>query len=147
MSLEQLEFDLGELPPSKPTLPHFEKPKNDNERLLNYQYEYKTNNDQRAINEMYKLGYKIALKYIHAKAEKNKHIAQLPQDDKEEKAHNAITYIISRYLCRDDFVIQKSFTAYLYLRVQHELFYHRKVDKIVDFVDLETFYKENQNGI
>lgn len=58
---------------------------------------------------------------------------------KEEKAHNAITYIIARYLRVKDFAITESFTGYLFLRIKHELFYQRKVDKIVDFVDWESY--------
>lgn len=144
----QQEFDFGELrkESKKSALPHFDKPKNDNERLLNYQWSYKENGDQSALNSMYTLGYKIALKYISTKAQKNRHIAELCKSDKEEKAHNAITYIIARYLKVSDFAIKESFTAYLYLRIQHELFYTRKVDKIVQFVDMETF-KEEKNGI
>lgn len=138
----QLEFDFDELPnkeaQKKRKLPYFENPKDDNERLLNYQYAYMTQNDKNALNAMYKKGKKIALKYIAAKAKKNKHIAALCMGDREEKAHNAITYIIARYLRVKDFAIHESFTAYLYLRIQHELFYRRKVDKIVDFVDWET---------
>jgi len=140
----QLEFDFGELPKEeaqKPAPPCFENPKCDNERLLNFQYAYKENGDRNALNSMYELGYKIALKYISAKAKKNKHIAALCIDDREEKAHNAITYIIEQYIKRADFAITDSFTAYLYLRIQHELFYQRKVDKIVSFVDIETLYK------
>ena len=139
----QLEFDFGELPKeaekTKPALPHYDQPQNDNERLLNYQWAYKENGDNSALNAMYALGYTIAMKYISAKAKKNRHIAELCRSSKEEKAHNAITYIIARYLRDKDFVIIRSFTGYLYLRIQHELYYYRKVDKIVDFVDIETF--------
>ena len=145
----QLEFDFVELPKEaekpKPALPHYDQPQNDNERLLNYQWAYKENGDQNALNSMYTLGYKIALKYISTKAQKNRHIAELCRSEKEEKAHNAITYIIARYLRVQDFVIMESFTSYLYLRVQHELFYRRKVDEIVSFVDMETFYKGAKN--
>lgn len=140
----QLEFDFGELPKTeapKPALPHFDTPKSDNEKLLNYQYAYREQDDARALNQMYKLGYRIALKFINAKAKKNKHIAALCMDDREEKAHNAITYIIEQYIKRADFAITDSFTAYLYLRIQHELFYQRKVEKIVSFVDIETLYR------
>ena len=137
----QLEFDFGELPSTerKRELPHFDTQKNDNERLLNYQWAYKVNGDQNAINSMYTLGYKIALKYINAKARKNRHIEELSYSVKEEKAHNAITYIIARYLRVQDFVIMESFTSYLYLRIQHELYYQRTVDKIVDFVDWDAY--------
>ena len=134
----QLEFDFGELPKAekqKPALPHFDAPNCDNERLLNLQYDYKENGNAQALNAMYALGYKIALKYINAKADKNPHIAHMSDDEKEEKAHNAITYIIARYLRVKDFTMRESFTSYLYLRVQHELFYTRKVDKIVSFVE------------
>ncbi|MBR4005848.1 MAG: hypothetical protein IKI90_08380 [Treponema sp.] len=145
----QLEFDFGELPASPsyaerkpvPPLPHFDTPKCDNERLLNYQWEYRENGDQNALNSMYALGYKIALKYIKTKERKNRHIAELCRSDKEEKAHNAITYIISRYLKVTDFSIRESFTSYLYYRVLHELYYRRKVDEIVSFVDMEKFYR------
>ena len=139
----QLEFDFDELPKEaekpKPALPHYDQPQNDNERLLNYQWAYKENGDNSALNAMYALGYTIAMKYISAKAKKNRHIAELCRSDREEKAHNAITYIIARYLRDKDFVIIRSFTGYIYLRIQHELYYYRKVDKIVSFVDMETF--------
>ena len=136
----QLEFDFefDELPPTRP-LPYYPAPKNDNEKLLNWQYEYRIKGDEKALNKMYRLGKIIALRYINTVAKKNKAVAKLAQCDKEEKAHNAITYIIARYLRVKDFVIMESFTSYLYLRIKHELFYQRKVDKIVDFVDMETF--------
>lgn len=145
----QLEFDFDELPnkeaQKKRKLPYFENPKDDNEHLLNYQYAYMTQDDKNALNAMYKKGKEIALKYIAAKAKKNKHIAALCMSDRDEKAHNAITYIIARYLRVKDFAIHESFTAYLYLRIQHELFYRRKVDRIVSFVDMETFYRGAKN--
>lgn len=139
----QLEFDFVELPKEaekpKPALPHYDQPQNDNEKLLNWQYEYRIKGDENALNKMYRLGEIIALRYINTVAKKNKAVAKLAQSDKEEKAHNAITYIIARYLRVKDFAITESFTGYLFLRIKHELFYHRKVDKIVDFVDMETF--------
>ena len=139
----QLEFDFDELPKEssaekqKPALPRFDEPKNDNEQLLNLQYDYKVNGDACALNRMYLLGRTIALKYIETAARKNRHVAEMAQDDKNEKAHNAIVYIIARYLRIKDFAIRESFTAYLYLRIKHELFYRRKVDGIVYFFDFE----------
>lgn len=115
--------------------PKFEQPKNDNERLLNYQYEIK-NGNQAAFDGMYKLGRTVALKYINNAAKKNKMVAALSYEEKKEKAHNAITYIVSRYLQVEDFCINTSFTSYIFLRVKHELYYKRKVDDLVDFMDL-----------
>ena len=136
---KQLEFNFNELSERKTDLPHYESPKNDNERLLNYQWDYRKG-DKTALNKMYELGYNIALRYISIHAKKNPHIAKLDQSRREEKAHNAITYIIARYLQISDFAIYKSFTSYLYLRIQHELFYKRKVDDIVSFIDLDTIH-------
>ncbi|UTC65998.1 MULTISPECIES: hypothetical protein [unclassified Treponema] len=138
---KQLEFDFSELPETKTDLPHYKNPKCDNERLLNYQWDFK-HGDKAALNKMYKLGLSIALRYISTHAKKNPHIARLDKSYREEKAHNAITYIIARYLQVSDFVISKSFTSYLYLRIQHELFYRRKVDSIIDFVDLDSLYPQ-----
>ena len=129
-----LQFDeLQTNPEPANTLPYFPEPTCDNERLLNFQHDYRVNGNARALNAMYELGFKIALKYINAKANGNAHVAQLSGDEKAEKAHNAITYVIARFLKKKNFVIKESFTAYIYLRVLHELFYRRKVDGLVYF--------------
>ena len=118
----QREFDFGEPPEErkaekpKPALPHFDAPKNDNERLLNWQFAYRTEGDADALAKMYALGKRIALKYINAKARGNRRVAEMGADEKEEKAHNAVTYIVARYLTVGDFWIRDSFTSYLYLR-------------------------------
>jgi len=118
-------------------LPHYLSPKTNNERLLNYQYAFKVNGDKRALDEMYRLGKEIAYKYVNVYAAENKNVRRLSPEARQEKAHNAITYIVARYFKVNGWAIKKSFTAYIYLRVKHELFYKRKVDDIVDFVDLE----------
>lgn len=133
----QLEFDFG-LEPAPVILPYFEKPKTDNQRLLNFQYDYKVNGNKAALTGMYGLGYKVALKFIRTLAKKYFKVARLDESVKQEKAHQAIVYMVSRFLKVEDFAIKKSFTAYLYLRVEHELFYRRKVDGIVDFVDWDN---------
>ena len=139
----QLEFDFGEIqgfPPKrkKPKLHllHFAKPKCDNERLLNFQWEFRVHGRKDSLDRMYLHGRTVALKFINVKANGNRHLTKLSMEEREEKAHNAITYIIARYMQDEDFYIEKSFTAYLYLRVLHELFYRRKVDKIVQFLDM-----------
>lgn len=139
MESVQQEFDF-ELP-SK-LLPYYPEPINDNQRLLNYQYDYKIKGDAKALNKMYVLGCKVAKRFIKTEAKARPPVAQLGESDREEKAHNAITYIIARYLRVKDFAIKESFTAYLYLRIKHELYYQRKVDKIVDFVDWESYRGE-----
>lgn len=126
------------------SLRHFLAPKNDNERLLEYQFQYKKG-DKKALDSLYMLSLKVAKKMIKTKAKKNKHIAFLSTDEVSEKAHDAVSYIIERFLKIPNFYIEKSFTAYIYLRVQYELFYHRKIDKIISFyADIEDI-REEQN--
>lgn len=149
MSREDDPFLPWEFPGEKPSppdfsaLPKFAEPKDDNERLMNYQWVAR-NGDRAAYDGMYELGRQVALRLIAKEASGNRHVAELGAAEREEKAHNAITYIVERFLRSDGFFIKKSFTAYIYLRVRHELYYRRKVDEIVRFVDPEkiTIYKE-----
>ena len=144
-----LPFEYGEQErepeeaPEEP-LPFFAEPKNDNERLLNYQYHAK-HGDDTAFTAMYRLGCRIALRYINKKARGNKHLASLSAETRQEKAHNAITYVITRYCKAHKFYIKSSFTAYLYRCVLRELFYRRKVDSIVSFVAPQDLYKEHEH--
>ena len=135
----RLPFDEFELEGKKkpaPPLPFYDKPETDNERLLNLQYEFK-HGDQKALAKMYRLSLQVCMKLINKIAQKNKHIRRLSADEKMEKAHDAAAYIIEQYAKRGDFVIKKNMPGYLFLRVEHELFYQRAADKIVDFIAIE----------
>lgn len=131
------EAEPGELP----ELPYYSTPRSDNQRLLNFQKEYR-NGDDSALARMYELSKTICWKYINKIGQKNRKVRHLSRSDKEGKAENAATYIIEQLMTRPYFAITSSFTGYLWLRVMHELFYYREVDKIVDFVDLARFFKE-----
>jgi hypothetical protein len=117
-------------------LPSFSDPCTDNERLLQFQYEFR-HGDANALQKMYTLGFRISMKFINAEAKRNRHIRHLSTDEKMEKANDATTYIIEQYLKREDFAILKNWPGYLFLRIQHELYYRRKVDEIVDFIDMD----------
>lgn len=122
-------------------------PPGDNGILLRLQDEY-LGGDSSALSGMYALACKVCRKYINAKSEGNSHIAALTREEREEKAHNAVSYIVEQFLTRPDFRIEKSFTGYLYLRVLHELYYRRKVDGAVDFVDPDILpvFRDRGNG-
>lgn len=109
----------------------------DNAQLMEYQRAFKEEGDRDALSKMYLLGRDVALRFIEAQVKDNRHVAELCQSDRQEKAHNAITYIIERYFRAPGFEIRSSFTAYLFLRVRFELYYQRKVDKLVRFVDTD----------
>ena len=123
------------------SLPHFPEPANDNEYLLECQWEYR-HGDKAALVRMYKRARTISMKFINALAQSNKHIGKMPYGTRKIKAEDAATYMIEQYIKRPDFAIKKNYPGYLFLRVEHELYYRRKVDKLVDFVDLQKFLKE-----
>lgn len=122
-------------------LPYFPEPKNDNEFLLECQWEYR-HGDRKALVRMYQRARTLSLKFINAIAQKNRHVRALTWETKKIKAEDAATYMIEQYIKRADFAITKNFPGYLFLRVAHELYYIRKVDKVVDFVDLQKFIRE-----
>lgn len=125
-------------------LPHFEAPANDNEYLLECQWQFK-HGDRQTLVKMYKRSRTICLKFINAIGQKNKHVKALSWEAKKIKAEDAATYVIEQYIKRPDFAIVKNYPGYLFLRVAHEIYYMRKVDHIVDFVDLEKFFKEGDD--
>ena len=125
-------------------LPHFPSPRNDNEYLLECQWQYR-HGDDAALVKMYKRARTLGLKFINAIGQSNSHVAALTYEAKKIKAEDAATYIIEQYMKRADFAVVKNFPGYLFLRVVHELYYMRKVDHLVDFVDLQKFFKEGQD--
>lgn len=130
-------------PKEEKPLPHYEHPESDNQKLLEFQYQFK-NGRGKALDDFYKLSVQICLKFIYTIAEENPHVRALSYEDKRIKAHDAATYLPRRYLEEPDFKIYKNAPGYLYLRVLRELYHMRKVDCIVDFVDLDTFFKEGE---
>ena len=101
------------------------------------QKRYVIDNDTKVLSDMYRLGVKVALKMINKFAGSNKILQRLGHIQRREKAPNASSYIIEQYLKRPTFYIKKSYTAYLYKRVQYELFYHRKIDAAIIYCDME----------
>lgn len=139
--------DLPEIPEYRSNgksveLRWYSDPRSDNQKLMSLQYEYRNEGNRDALKPMFQILKTIAAKYINTIAKKNKRVENLSLFDKECKAANAATYMVEQMILRPDFVVKKSFTGYLFLRVEYELFYHRKVDKIVDYVDLNLFFKE-----
>lgn len=138
----ELPFDLPPAPePERKAPPHYEEPRNDNEWLLEFQYRFRTAGDQAALANLIKLGETIALKFVNKESRKNRHVRALALWQRKDKAHDAFVYFIERYQRDPAWIIDKNYPGYIYLRVQHELYYQREVDKIVDFVDLDEFFK------
>ena len=117
-------------------IPYYSEAQTDNQRFMNMQKRYIIDNDTKALADMYRLGVKVALKMINKLSVSNRHLQRLARAERSEKAHHASSYIIEQYLKRPTFYIKKSYTAYLYKRVQYELFYHRKIDTAIIYCDM-----------
>lgn len=108
----------------------------DNNELFELQAKI-LNGDKGALSAMYKKLYEIAYKTINANSHKNEVIAGMTAAERQQKAHDAATYIIEQYLKRPAFRITKSMTGYLYRRINYELYgrFNRKCDKLLIFTD------------
>ena len=102
------------------SLPFFEQPKNENEQLFNLQVAFK-DGDKNALSQMFSIGLLLCKKMITQEVQKNRHLC-LSHEAKDEKAIDAVAYMIEQFLSREDFVITKSFVAYLYLCVKKILY-------------------------
>lgn len=118
-------------------MPYFERPESDAQQLFNFQFEFKKGNAQ-ALAGMYKKLYEVAYKTINNRSRTNEHIAALSATGRQQKAHDAATYIIEQYLKRPAFVITDSITGYLYTRINWELYgkdHQYKRDQMVVYTD------------
>lgn len=122
---KQQEFDFNAPYPN---------PESDDQALFNLQQRFK-DGDADALTAMYKKLYEIAYKAINTESRKNAHIAGQTAIERQQKAHDAATYLIEQYLKRPTFTIRESMTGYLWRRVQFELYGKgaRKVDKMLVF--------------
>lgn len=113
----------------------YDEPKNDNERLLDYQYRFLAEGDMEALGKFFELSKQIALKFIAQEAKANGHVKKLSWASRTEKAADAASYIVEMLLGRKNFLIKKNAPGYLYLRVQKELYYRNASDSLVEFCD------------
>ena len=118
-------------------MPYFERPESDDQQLFNFQFEFKKGNAQ-ALAGMYKKLYEVAYKMINNRSRTNGRIAALSAAERQQKAHDAATYIVEQYLKRPAFVITDSMTGYLYTRINWELYgkdHQYKRDQMVVYTD------------
>ena len=66
-----LPFDFEEPEIDIASIPHYDAPQDDNERLLEYQYQYKVEGKENALSKMYELGYSVCLRYINTEGQQN----------------------------------------------------------------------------
>lgn len=110
-------------------LPFFEKPENDNQRLMNLQYEYYHGRTEK-LDKIFLLLLEIARKIISKEAKEKKLI--FSRDHKEELAIDSVSLVIEQIL-KNKLKIRTSFMAYLYLQVKKTMYSKTKAEKLEDY--------------
>lgn len=110
-------------------LPFFEKPENDNQRLMNLQYEYYHGRTEK-LDKIFLLLLEIARKIISKEAKEKKLI--FSRDHKEELAIDSVSLVIEQIL-KNKLKIRTSFIAYLYLQVKKTMYSKTKAEMLEDY--------------
>lgn len=113
-------------------LPHFDAPQNDNERLLNYQYDFLVTGSQEAWNELWKLVEDTAGRMMAHICKKRKIF--FTAEEWKEKRTDAAIYLLRRYKTKTGYCIKANYPLHIWYAVKHVLDYRRKGDCIVDYM-------------
>lgn len=126
-----LDFDFYEQEEKKEIddLLFFATPENDNQRLMNLQYEYYHGRTEK-LEEIFLLLLEIARKIISKEAKEKKLI--FSRDHKEELAVDSASLVIEQML-KNRLKIRTSFIAYLYLQVKKTMYSKTKAEKLEDY--------------
>lgn len=114
-------------------LPHYEHPQNDNEKLLNYQYEYLVNNSEVAWGQLITLAYIVTKRLVWQWMKQKR--CQLDDIEQDEKTSIAVEYVLRRYKTRIGYCITKNYISALKDGVKHAMLYITKLDKDTVYID------------
>ena len=112
----------------------FPDPKNDNERLLNYQYEWLVHQDAKAWEGLWILSRQIARRMILTLAKKKGFV--MDPLTLEDKADDAIIYILWRY--QRGWYVRKAYHKAIKEGVIHAIWHRTKAQKNEVLMDDET---------
>lgn len=126
-----LDFDFYEQEEKKEIddLLFFETPETDNQRLMNWQYEYYHGKTEK-LDEMFLLLLEIARKIISKEVKEKKLI--FSRDHKEELAIDSVSLVIKQIL-KNKLKIKTNWVAYLYLQVKKTMYTRTKAKKLEDY--------------
>lgn len=139
-SMEQIKFFwMYEEVTDLSVLPHFYAPKDDNELLLNYQYEMIMHHSKAAEEKLWVKSISLAGAFIR-KEMGNKGFF-LSREEIEDKKLDAVEYVLRRFKGKKQYYIKESFTSAIYFGVEHALYYRNKGESLID----EIIEKMNRN--
>lgn len=114
-------------------LPYYANPKNDNELLFNYQYDYIVNNNEKAWKDLMTLSYKVIQRIIWGLIGQKKVV--LDEEEQMEKASIAIEYVLRRYDKNVGYRVNNNFILFLKDGVKHAIKYKTKLEQNTDSLE------------
>ena len=112
------------------SLVHYSNPQNDNQRLLNCQYEWIRNGDKDAEARLWMLARKVALRMV--RKEEKKRGCFFDPLTREDKVADAVMYVLRRY--KRNWFVRHSFLDAIWHGVKHALDYRTMAEELVDYV-------------
>ena len=112
-------------------LPFFAEPKTDSEILINLQYAYLARKDKKAHEALWLKAIEIAKKMI--RKERNTNGFYLDETDFEDKAVEAVEYVLRRYSEQKDnycWSVRENYISAIYNGVRHALYYQSKSEQL-----------------
>lgn len=113
--------------------PHYDEPKNDNERLMNYQYDYIVNGSEEAWGKLIELSFVVTKRLVWRWLKAKK--MHLDDIDQDEKTSIAVEYVLRRYKTRIGYCVTKNFFTALQNGVEHAMLYKTKIDEETDYLE------------
>ena len=115
------------------TLPFFDDPVNDNERLLDLQYMYYKNGwRNRELQALYIQLQAVAIRMVSKERKGNYALHYMTGFDVMDAAIDAASLMIEQYK-KNDLIVTKSMTAYLYLQVRKVLYHETNARKFENY--------------
>jgi len=127
--------------------PYYEWPINDNELLLNYQYEFIVHDDQNAYAKLLELANLVTKRLISRWLRNRGKFLDVYWDEitKDEKAMEAMVYVLRRYSTRVGWYVSTNFIVALNEGVRHVTGYETKIGKAITYVeDVNVAICQNQ---
>lgn len=114
-------------------LPYYENPKNDAEKLMNYQHDYIMNNSQDAWGKLIQLSFVVTKRLVWRWMKTHK--MRMDEIEQDEKTSIAVEYVLRRYKTRIGYCVTKNFITALQSGVEHAMLYKTKLDEETDFIE------------
>lgn len=117
---------------------HYENPKNDNEKLMNYQYQFLKFDDKKAWGDLLILAFQVTERLVYSWCKKNKIF--MDKEAVADKTSIAVEYVLRRYKSQSliGYCVQKNYIHALRLGVKHAMKYTTKIQYNTDNYGLDA---------